>query len=714
MTNVTNPNFIAQSTTGTPNQVEDGIDFPHTGLLKALHTASSGRYVISGFNISNTSATSLVVAGGKINYHGNIVDVTGDTVSLINTYTNGYHLLVAPEPTGANDDSVVTVRNPAAINKVAAYTARDTIIAVITHTGNANPHIQYLTHDKTENSLSIAHDNSNDTYTEAASMKVTATGVDIVSSHAHLTIQNTVGDANIIFKGKDNTQVIDALTLDMSENGNAIFSGSVTSAGTVLTGGGIVTNHGVDKLITSGATNTDLVAENALTYNGVTNLLSVAGSIDVTAGTIAANGQITTQNNIAALNGAITGYTVQSNTASVNLGSRQASSELGANPTSGYGIPPRLTLINASPTLATITSASKIIQGKYETYYIGFDSTSGGSHDFTDLQSPINPLQAVGNQPLYATGTEYALTVRPTAENTDAGDPTAHQYAQDSIFGGNAMFAGIIRPDGAGNNKRITIHNITSFAIYLVVIDPDPTAPNLTVMKKKVNGGKEAGSFYFNRKGLTRCVDLARILTNPTGQFYAGYQYPNDMDAIIIQPRESITLQSKLAVANEVGTEFENDVYGQQGLFADQVPNNQNQYDDISQWFVLSSSNPVGFANLSYLANGFWNIPVHMTGTSFACSGTNEIILPPHPPIGTQYSFMVVNGTTNIKTITAGNGLVPYPTGENEMTQHFPQPADYDTLEELTIGSGNTGIAINAGNAKTFMYMADGTWQVIG
>jgi hypothetical protein len=44
-------------------------------------------------------------------------------------------------------------------------------------------------------------------------------------------IQNSVSDKDIIFKGKDGASSIDALTLDMSEGGNATFAGSITAGG---------------------------------------------------------------------------------------------------------------------------------------------------------------------------------------------------------------------------------------------------------------------------------------------------------------------------------------------------------------------------------------------------------------------------------------------------------------------------------------------------
>lgn len=49
-------------------------------------------------------------------------------------------------------------------------------------------------------------------------------------SSSNLTIESSVSDKDIIFKGKDGGSTITALTLDMSAGGNATFAGSITAA----------------------------------------------------------------------------------------------------------------------------------------------------------------------------------------------------------------------------------------------------------------------------------------------------------------------------------------------------------------------------------------------------------------------------------------------------------------------------------------------------
>ena len=197
---VSNPNFYGQSTTGTPNQIEDGIDFPHTGIIKALSDGLGQNYGISGFDITIDNATQIDVDAGVIFRDGKREAIDAVTnLALISTYTNGYHLVVV------NSSNAIVVRNPPAADKVAAFSTGDTIIAMVTHTGNSPMPIQYLTVNKNSNSLSIGHDDSG--YTEAMS---------ITSNAGDVTIENKVQDKDIIIKGNDGGVSTTVATFDMS------------------------------------------------------------------------------------------------------------------------------------------------------------------------------------------------------------------------------------------------------------------------------------------------------------------------------------------------------------------------------------------------------------------------------------------------------------------------------------------------------------------
>jgi hypothetical protein len=197
---VNNPNFYGQSTTGTPNQIEDGVDFPHTGIIKGLSTGIGQNYAISGFNISSVTATSLTVADGVILRDGEKVSITGDVLTLSTTYTNGYHLLVAPTA------GTVVLRNPTAVDKVAEFTTGDIIIGMITYTGNNPMTIQYLTVAKTQNSVSIAQPTTGSaTYTEEG--KISAPSGATVGEGIDIETVASNGDIRITPQGTGETVI---------------------------------------------------------------------------------------------------------------------------------------------------------------------------------------------------------------------------------------------------------------------------------------------------------------------------------------------------------------------------------------------------------------------------------------------------------------------------------------------------------------------------
>jgi len=70
-----------------------------------------------------------------------------------------------------------------------------------------------------------------------------------------LTIKSVVSDKDIIFKGNDGGSEITAMTLDMSESGNATFNGTITTTGLTL-GSTAITATGAELNIMDGVTAT--------------------------------------------------------------------------------------------------------------------------------------------------------------------------------------------------------------------------------------------------------------------------------------------------------------------------------------------------------------------------------------------------------------------------------------------------------------------------
>ena len=244
---VSNPNYYSQSTTSSFNQIEDGVDFPHTGIIKSLSQGLGQNYAISGFDITFDSATQIDVGAGVILRDGKRIAISAVpnlTLGRTTASENSYHLVVVDK------DNAIVIRSPSAKDKVAPYTERtgsnahgDTIIAVVTHNGSNPMPVQYLTISKAENSASIGYSNSG-TYTEAMSIEGDAT---------RTLFKNKVADADIRFVLADNTaderfEIYSDDDSDGDEGDTALFTvnglGATSIAGTVNLGS--VANAGTD------------------------------------------------------------------------------------------------------------------------------------------------------------------------------------------------------------------------------------------------------------------------------------------------------------------------------------------------------------------------------------------------------------------------------------------------------------------------------------
>jgi len=191
-----NPNTYSQTnrTDATLTQIEDDVDFPHSGIFKALGDGLGQNYAISGFDVTSDSASQIDVTAGVIFRDGKRHEVAlSNNMALSTTYTNGYHLLVATSAT----PPVLALRAPTSSEtntKVPPITTGDTIIALVTHTGSNPCNVQYFTVNKTEHSSSIGYDDSG--YTEAMSIEGSATKT---------TFHNKIADADVRFVLGDNT-----------------------------------------------------------------------------------------------------------------------------------------------------------------------------------------------------------------------------------------------------------------------------------------------------------------------------------------------------------------------------------------------------------------------------------------------------------------------------------------------------------------------------
>ena len=703
-----NKHKFTQSSTGlTLSEIEDGVDFPHTGLLKALLQTAKGNHVVKtgtgnandDFAITKVNSTTLTVKGGSYYKNNKLHTITDSDVSPAVTLTlgfttaNAYHLLVI------NEAGQFAIRSPTAANKVANTLLNDVIVAVLTYTGASSAmNVQYLTNDKSANSLSIAHDNggtqTSTVYTEVGEIAHDSAtgGVKFKVTAGDLTIENDAADGDIIFKGNDadGTSDLTALTLDMSLNGRATFSGDVVSGGTTLTGG-TVANEANNRITTSTGSNNNLNAEANLTFDGST--LAVTGGITGT--TLTTTGLIqTTGNNIQSTTGSVTGVSIGAGTGGLsNTGGRSRSMELAADAGSGHGV-----TIHAHASFTALYSNPPIDCSKEE-YYVGFDSQTDPSHN-----GVLGP-----NFPAFANpGSEFTAITLPNASNDSNGDVTTFNYGAETVFGGLSLFIGITAPR-LKNGKEVVIHNLTGFGLYICVVDTelDPSQSGY-IMQDRVNGGwhhHHSQSFF---DGNDRLVELKRtLLGEPSDSqfnFVGGFGSPHSnnygRDAIILKPRESVRLRAIDIISGEGGTNHAHDVALQQGLFSDPTGT-----VDAAQWMITSASSPIGRAPVALIRDALFHVPTYYTGTTFINEGTSAIVLPDNPHRGTQFAFLCL----------AGGITVTLPTGGSNITQ-IGQLSAADQF--YTVGtSGSTSVTLSAGDTKTFVYFESPStkgYQVIG
>ncbi len=275
---VSNPGYYSQmATAGSLTQIEDGVDNPHTGLIKALSLGVAGNYVISGFDATSVTATSATIAAGVVLRDGERVAITGSGVSLSTTYTTGYHLLVARS-------SALAVINPAAANKVPAFTAGDVPIAILAHTGSSPMQIQYFGTGKTENSLSIAQPTSGTAaYTEegkiSAPSGASGQGIDIVTTSTNSDIRITPnGDGKIVLDGL-NWPIADGNTGEfLKTNGSNQLSFSAVS---IPASPAIEDNSGTP-VLASGITETEVRSLLNVEDSDFVNAVEAESTLDLT------------------------------------------------------------------------------------------------------------------------------------------------------------------------------------------------------------------------------------------------------------------------------------------------------------------------------------------------------------------------------------------------------------------------------------------------
>ncbi len=255
-----NPHFYS-TLSGTPStQITDSTDYPHSGLIKILSQANRGNYAVktaTDFNITFSTAnnfTTIAVTAGKVYRDNKLHTVNALSATEMNTsYNSGtgavdvtpvasdvYLMLVAIDGGGSNDTMVLRGANTTT-NAIPAFVDGDVPIAIIKIVGGSADDatststrmVQYFTTSKTENSVSIAYENSN-AYTEAGAITGTSDGL-FISGIGTATV---AGADKVLIQDTGSSDVIKTVTA--SSIAALAPQGDITSvvAGTGLTGGG--------------------------------------------------------------------------------------------------------------------------------------------------------------------------------------------------------------------------------------------------------------------------------------------------------------------------------------------------------------------------------------------------------------------------------------------------------------------------------------------
>ena len=191
MTSTLNPHFLSQMDATPTLNLQDGTDFPHSGLFDMLHKGLKGSFAykasVTDFDIAQSapgSFTQFVIAAGAVMRDGVTAVIATDTILLDTSVAEGGITTTGVGSLTANQDvtpvaggdvylmlvadasnALKIVGNNSTINKVPMILATDIPIALIKMVAGSDDNatdrpIQYFTTDKTANGLSLMYDNS--------------------------------------------------------------------------------------------------------------------------------------------------------------------------------------------------------------------------------------------------------------------------------------------------------------------------------------------------------------------------------------------------------------------------------------------------------------------------------------------------------------------------------------------------------------------------
>lgn len=282
MVTETNPFFYSKNDTNNNSytQIEDAVDFPHTGLIKALSAGIRGNYAVrrasTSFNITQANSNPMVsVAQGGIfldnEYKTVSANTFNDTVFKYgsdNPVENARFLLVVQ----SNATLQIRKSGTNVANKIPPITLGDTPIAVLTFTsgGFGSMQVQFLTTNKAANSLSIGYADSDDfEHTLTITGSSSNGGETIIDSHkGRLNIELNGNSASNYFQIGDNNG-----NMKLRVGGN----GDIT---TVLTASRALITDSSSRLAVSSVTSTELALLSGAAFGiGNNNILRANANV---------------------------------------------------------------------------------------------------------------------------------------------------------------------------------------------------------------------------------------------------------------------------------------------------------------------------------------------------------------------------------------------------------------------------------------------------
>ena len=270
---------ISKMSSDPDSGLVDGIDFPHTGIFKALNSATQGNYAILDSATSTTSNFSIIqgslgslsvfnVGAGRVMRDGKLMDAVSPLAFTQNTTPfgqpasgNAYYLLVV------DASNLLKMRDNGStilVDKIPQLTAGDIPIAVIRLTSGevvTSRLVQYLTTAKEANSLSIGYDDTG--YTETGTIQGLAAGTTVTNSVGDVVIDNTVVDKKIIARlGTDSA----ATGFEIRDNSDSVLF-SVGGAGATTFSGAVTGVTGFDTVTNSDITIKNTVSDKDIIFN---------------------------------------------------------------------------------------------------------------------------------------------------------------------------------------------------------------------------------------------------------------------------------------------------------------------------------------------------------------------------------------------------------------------------------------------------------------